>query len=77
MKIRRIFIGLLFMALIPAASVQADLNPGSLDTGFDPAGGASSYVLAVALQTDGKVLIGGAFDKVDGVERLRIARLNA
>ena len=77
MKMRRILIGLLFLALIPAAPVQADLNPGSLDAGFDPGSGADSYVLAVALQTDGKVLIGGNFTHVDSMGRNRIARLNA
>ena len=77
MKIRRILIGLLFLTLIPAAPVQADLNPGSLDIGFDPGGGANSHVLAVALQPDGKVLIGGDFTTVDGVARAYIARMNA
>jgi len=77
MKIRRILIGLLFLTLILAAPVQADLNPGSLDTGFDPVAGTDDIVLAIALQPDGKVLIGGWFTEVDGVGRNRIARLNA
>jgi len=77
MKMQRILIGLLFLALIPAAPVQADLNPGSLDTGFDPGTGADSYILAVAHQTDGKVLFGGDFTIVDGVACSHIARLNA
>ena len=52
MKIRRILFSLLFLALIPAVPVQADLSPGSLDTGFDPGTGADSLVYAVALQPD-------------------------
>ncbi|MBU1877335.1 MAG: putative Ig domain-containing protein, partial [Chloroflexi bacterium] len=50
---------------------------GSLDTGFAPGTGADSAVRAVALQPDGKVIIGGAFATVNGVVRTRIARLDA
>lgn len=55
------------------ARLNAD---GSLDTGFDPGTGANNIVYAVALQTDGKIVIGGTFTSVDGVSRNRIARLN-
>jgi uncharacterized delta-60 repeat protein len=49
---------------------------GTLDTTFDPGAGAVGWtVYAVTLQPDGKVLIGGAFQKVGGVARNRIARL--
>ncbi|MBZ5551927.1 MAG: hypothetical protein LAO21_04335 [Acidobacteriia bacterium] len=41
------------------------LNPdGNLDTSFDP--GANSYVQTMALQPDGKVLVGGAFTMLGG-----------
>jgi len=50
---------------------------GSLDTGFDPGTGANLLVFSVALQADGKVLIGGTFNEYDGVARNRIARLNS
>ena len=40
------------------ARLNAD---GSLDTGFNPGTGANGDVTAVAVQPDGKVLIGGAF----------------
>ena len=56
------------------ARLNAD---GSLDAGFDPGVGASSWVDAVAIQSDGKVLIGGDFTIVDDITRNRIARLNA
>ena len=56
------------------ARLNAD---GSLDTSFNPGSGPNSTVLAVALQADGKVLIGGWFTTVDGTARSRIARLNA
>lgn len=50
---------------------------GSLDTSFDPGTGASHGVRTLALQPDGKVLIGGNFNRVNGVDRMLIARLNA
>lgn len=54
---------------------------GSLDTSFAPAGGAGPlvgpYMRALALQSDGKVLVGGAgFDTFDGKDRKAIVRLN-
>ena len=51
---------------------------GSLDTTF-PNGlaGADNTVISVALQSDGKVLIGGAFANVNGSSRKCIARLNS
>ena len=56
-------------------------SDGSLDTGFDPGIGVSSdgfsSVNSVAVQGDGKMLIGGAFTYVNGTERNRLARLNA
>jgi len=48
---------------------------GSLDTGFDPGTGADNHVRCLALQPDGKILIGGHFTMFNGVERSRIVRL--
>jgi uncharacterized delta-60 repeat protein len=56
------------------ARLNAD---GSLDTSFDPGSGANGAVHSVAVQPDGKVLIGGSFTSFDGVTRNYIARLNA
>ncbi|HEX6287719.1 MAG TPA: cohesin domain-containing protein [Herpetosiphonaceae bacterium] len=56
------------------ARLNAD---GSTDTTFIPGGGANSTVYSVAVQPDGKILIGGTFTMVNGVGRNRIARLNA
>ena len=59
------------------ARLNAD---GTLDTGFQNGlsgvGGLNSYVTSVAVQSDGKVLIGGGFTTVNGVSRKGIARLN-
>lgn len=63
----------------------ARLHPnGSLDMGFDPGSGlefandpTNSLVYSIALQpTDGKVVIGGAFDTYNGTDRMGIARLH-
>lgn len=50
---------------------------GSLDAGFDPGTGADAAIKAVALQADGKLLVGGDFTHFDGQVSNRIARLNA
>ena len=51
-------------------------SDGGLDTGFNPGSGANSNVEYLALQSDGKVLIGGAFTNFNRTARIRIARLN-
>jgi uncharacterized delta-60 repeat protein len=48
---------------------------GSLDRTLSP--GINSIVVSMALQPDGKILVGGGFLEVDGHPRPRIARLNA
>jgi hypothetical protein len=52
-------------------------NDGRLDLSFDPGPGPNSNVLAVAVQPDGRVWIGGAFTSAAGVPRGYLARLNA
>ncbi len=56
------------------ARLNAD---GSVDAGFNPGAGANGAVYALAVQADGKLVMGGAFTSVNGVARYRIARLNA
>jgi uncharacterized delta-60 repeat protein len=59
-------------------SYIARLNPdGSVDATFAPGGGPNDSVYAIALQPDGKIVIGGLFTTVGGVNRNGIARLNA
>jgi uncharacterized delta-60 repeat protein len=50
---------------------------GSLDTSFNPGSGANNRILSVALQADGKVLIGGSFTSYNGTAYRRIARLQS
>lgn len=52
-------------------------NDGSLDTAFNPGTGANNTVFAIALQPDGKVLLGGSFTTINGTSRRAIARLNS
>jgi uncharacterized delta-60 repeat protein len=65
---------------VPRAGV-ARLHAGeSLDTTFDPGTGPGSdynpVACAVAVQADGKVLVGGQFTSIAGVARSGLARLN-
>nr|MDQ3322804.1 FG-GAP-like repeat-containing protein [Acidobacteriota bacterium] len=56
------------------ARLNAD---GSLDAAFNVGSGANATIFALALQPDGKILIGGSFSVYNGATRARIARLNA
>ncbi|HYY56460.1 MAG TPA: hypothetical protein VE842_03955, partial [Pyrinomonadaceae bacterium] len=52
--------------------------PGTQDTTFGEAGlGFRGDVWALALQPDGKVIVGGNFSKYNGIDIISIARLNA
>ena len=55
------------------ARLNAD---GSLDTTFNPGTGANNLVTSIAIQADGKILIGGWFTSYNGAARNYIARLN-
>jgi uncharacterized delta-60 repeat protein len=56
----------------------ARLNPdGTLDPGFSTNGSPNFDVTALFIQADDKILIGGAFDGVNGVPRNGLARLNS
>ncbi|MBL9117701.1 MAG: cadherin-like domain-containing protein [Verrucomicrobiaceae bacterium] len=76
----RVVIGGLFTSVNGTARGRiARLNSdGTLDTGFgNGVGGANNTVNAVGVQSDGKVVIGGAFNAVNGTTINRIARLNS
>ena len=49
---------------------------GTVDMDFKTGSGADGQVFAVALQPDGKIVVGGDFNRINQVERNRIARLN-
>jgi len=58
------------------ARLNAD---GSLDGGFNPGPGGSIYssVSSLAVQADGKILLGGLFTTLSGHGRTNLARLNS
>jgi uncharacterized delta-60 repeat protein len=62
---------------IPSYRIARLNTNGSLDTTFKPGTGTDFFVLSLALQPDGKVLIGGDFTSYNGTPCNYIARLNA
>jgi uncharacterized delta-60 repeat protein len=52
-------------------------SDGSLDNNFNPGSSIDARVTNLALQSDGKVIIGGDFTMAGGAMRNRVARLNA
>lgn len=54
---------------------------GTVDTSFQPVGGtangANGNIETIVVQSDGKIIIGGAFTAFNGFTRNRIARLNS
>ncbi|MDR3456204.1 MAG: Calx-beta domain-containing protein [Verrucomicrobiae bacterium] len=55
------------------ARLNAD---GSVDTSFNPGAGPNGTVNAVAVDSTGRVILGGDFDTVEGVSSGGVARLN-
>lgn len=49
---------------------------GTLDPSFSIGSGADGIIYTLKLQTDGKLIVGGSFANINGVDRLNIARLN-
>ncbi|MFL6234103.1 MAG: delta-60 repeat domain-containing protein [Thermoanaerobaculia bacterium] len=68
---------LITLLLVAVIFLPAAVRAQSPLDGFDPGYGASETVHAVAVQPDGKVLIGGQFMAVDGHPHIGVARLNA
>jgi len=65
------------LLLIGALSNDSLAAPGDVDLSFDPGSGVNGSVTALAVQPDGKVIIGESFTTVKGLMRRGIARLNA
>jgi hypothetical protein len=54
------------------------LNPnGDADATFNPNVSKYATVRSLALQSDGKIIIAGKFDQLNGVPRAKIGRVNA
>jgi uncharacterized delta-60 repeat protein len=60
-----------------ASAARAVVGDGYLDPYFQTGPSVNLPVNAVAVQNDGKILIGGAFSQTFGVPAIRIGRLNA
>ena len=56
------------------ARLNAD---GVLDASFNPGLGPDSYAQVIALQSDGKIIIGGSFRSYNGMSQENLARINA
>ena len=56
------------------ALVAANASNSLIDSNFTP--NVNGEIKAIAIQSDGKILIAGSFTQVNGVTRNRIARLN-
>ena len=52
-------------------------SDGQLDKDFNPGGGANGWVYAIAVQKDGRIVIGGDFTEFSGRPRNRVARLES
>jgi len=61
---------------VPRRHVARLLASGEVDPAFDPGVGPDAKVTAIAVQPDGRAVIGGEFLGVAGVPRNRVARLN-
>jgi uncharacterized delta-60 repeat protein len=64
-----------FLALL-MLSPGVRAAPGDLDPTFDSSPAVDGLINALALQPDGKVIIGGQFETVRGIPRKNLARLN-
>ena len=59
------------------ANIARVNTDGTLDATFDPGTGAYTRVSAIAVQPDGKAVLGGSFPVYNGVGRRNVARVNA
>ncbi|MBF0694776.1 MAG: T9SS type A sorting domain-containing protein [Flavobacterium sp.] len=72
MRIKKLLFSAFILALAPV-----NAQYGVLDQTFNPGAGADASIQVVAVQGDGKILIGGDFQTFDGVNKKRFARLNS
>ena len=77
---RRLFLPFLAASILIAllaTPARSNAGPCTVDTGFNPPLNVGAQVYAVALQTNGQILIGGQFSSIGGTNVANIARLNA
>lgn len=61
---------------IPSSRLARLNTDGSFDSSFSIGDGFSNSIYTIALQDDGKIMVGGAFTAADGTTANRIARLS-
>lgn len=61
---------------VPRSRMARMMSDGTLDTTFDPGAGSNGIIFTTALQSDGKVWVGGSFTTCDDEPHSRIARMN-
>ena len=73
----KILVGGYFTSIgnVPRSRIARLNNNGSVDNAFDIPNGANNIVYDFSLQTDGKILVAGAFTKVGNQPRVGAARL--
>lgn len=62
---------------LPAGRIVRLLSNGSLDPEFDAGLGADDHIRALALDSGGRIYIGGDFESFNGTNRSGVARLSA
>lgn len=62
---------------VPCGRIARLNSDGTLDTSFHPGTGFAGDINAVTLQPDGRILVAGVLDSLDGVPCGRIVRLNS
>jgi uncharacterized delta-60 repeat protein len=74
----KILVGGLFITINGVSSNRiVRLNPdGSTDNTFNVGTGADNWVYSIAIQPDGKILVGGLFSSYNGTSAGKIVRLN-
>ncbi len=60
----------------PRQNIARLLTDGSIDTSFDPGAVFGSYVSAISIQQDGKIIAGGSFNQFNSSPVNYLARLN-
>src|SRR6185295_6941484 len=73
---KRTFLIIGCLAGLLAISRPSHAQPGALDTNFNALLNAGAQVYAVAVQTNGQIIIGGSFASTLGIAPSNLARLN-
>jgi len=72
---RKILLKIIFVLILLNGRVQAQ-GDGNLDTSFVIGSGFNNAVMATAVQSDGKILVGGWFTYYKATPQNYISRLN-